>query len=48
LAGRCAGRGYSLVLIGISFGIATPEVAADLVNRAFANPNHVVSPPQVK
>ena len=48
LAGRLAGRGNSLVLMGTMWGTVKPKVPDDLVNRAFANPNQVVSPVLVR
>ena len=48
LAGRVAGRGYSLVLIGIRLGTVKPYIAADRVNNAFANPYQEVSPELVR
>jgi len=48
LAGRLAGRGNSLVLIGIRFGTVNPKVPDDSVNRASANPNQDVSPEEVR
>ena len=48
LAGRLAGRGYSLVSIGIRLGTVNPKVPADWVNNAFANPHQEVSPVLVR
>ena len=41
--GRCAGKGYSLLAIGVSVG-----QAACLLRNALANPNHVAAPEQVR
>ena len=48
LAGRLAGRGNSLVLMGIRLGTVKLKVPDDLVNKAFAKPCHVVSPVLVR
>ena len=48
LAGRFAGRGNSLVLIGIRFGSLVPLSCASVVRNDFANPNQLVYPAQVR
>ena len=46
--GLVAGRGKSLVGIGVIIGVPAPKLSTDLSMSVLANPNHVVAPEQAR